>query len=119
MSDDDIKQITREQAEACLAAVKKQFASTIGAGYPEPKLCEPGDLAESWTIVWEEGPFEWTYRAFQGGFDEEIYTLARDAGATEEQATKTATDDGVPTPAGVWTEAKNHWCLCLHPRDAS
>lgn len=112
---DTPKPITRKQAEAALAAVKEQFKNYIAAGYREPELREPGTESSHWAIAWDEGPFEWTYRAFEGGVDEELYYLAKDAGADKERARSIATDAGITAPKGVFPEPINSWCLGLYP----
>lgn len=119
------QQLTKKKAEACLAAVKAQFKEYLGDGADEPKLYEPGFHADSWTIAWEGGPFEWTYLAFKGGFDDEMYRLAMDAmietGTLDEagraKAREMATKQEHPRPAGVFTEPLNHWALCLYRED--
>lgn len=110
--------ITRQQAEQALALVRKQFAAECQGLEAEslPRLFEPGFHADSWVITWE-GTFEFGYRAFRGGLDEEVYNLATEAGATHEQAEKLATMEKVEPPAGVWTEPLNSWSVALLPVD--
>lgn len=109
------QQVTRTQAEAALAAIRTQFASSLSDDGQQPQLFEPGFQCSGWAIGWEEGPHEWTYAAFHGGFDDEMYGLAVEAGADREQARRLATIAGVPVPAGVFAEPVNHWCLGLYP----
>jgi hypothetical protein len=108
--------ISETLADAALAALCEQFKGVIEAGY-EPKLFAPGDgpAGEYHVIVWEEGPYEWTYTAFVGGLDQEVYVLAKDAGATDEQARATATRKEVSAPEGVHVEAINHYSIGLYP----
>jgi hypothetical protein len=84
------KTITREQAEAALAAVKAQFAAYIeplvinGHDYgptvdSQPVLVEDYEGSGHWAISWEEGPDDWAYRASVGGTSEEERTLAGQA----------------------------------------
>lgn len=108
-------QLSKDQAEQALAAIKQQFGYQVDAGYPGPVLQEPGFQCDGYAIAWEEGPYQWTYHAFHGGHDEEVYTLAVDAGMTAERAKQVATIAGVPHPEGVHAEAVNHWCLGLYP----
>lgn len=82
--------ITREQAEQALASIRQQFKVYIDAGEPEPVLVEnwkpfvyrDGSMVDTDTypfaIVWDEGPFEWAYRARGGGIDEEVTLLGRE-----------------------------------------
>jgi hypothetical protein len=107
--------LTRSRAEKALAAIRAQFATDVEGSGTEPTLYEPGYHTEGWSIGWEEGPHEWTYRAFGGGFDDELYGLALEAGVDDERAQRMATDDGYPCPAGVFAEPVNHWCLALYP----
>src|SRR4051812_7159622 len=61
------KQVTRRQAEAAARAVAKAYGAEPDYG---PKVWDDdGRLV----ILWEEGPFEWTYSASMGGFDEEMF----------------------------------------------
>lgn len=63
--------ISRTLAEKALKAIEQQFASAIQAGYG-PKLIEGWTESGHWAICWDEGPYEWTYSAPQGGLDEEM-----------------------------------------------
>ncbi len=107
--------ITRKQAEAALASVREQFAAYLGDGADQPSLKDPGEECHAYAIAWEGGPYEWTYIAFDGGFDDEMYLAARDAGATDEQARNAASKPAVKPPAGVFPDPVNHWCLGLYP----
>jgi len=117
--------LSKTKAEQCLAAVRVQFAAYLGDGAPEPRLFEPGFHSDGWTIGWEEGPHEWSLRAFVGGFDDETYGLAVDAGLeaglAPEQALANARTVAQlpehPRPVGVFTEPLNHWALCLYRED--
>ena len=110
-------QITKAQAQAALAAVRTQFAAYFADGdIPGPKLYPPGFHDRSWTIAWEEGPYEWALLAFHGGFDEEIYALVLPE-AGPEAARRMATKPGVAHPDGVDSEPVNSWCLALYPTD--
>ncbi len=108
------RKITKRQAEQALAAIKEQFKAYLGSGADEPTLYEPGFHTDAWSIAWEGGPFQWTYIAFVGGFDEEVFSMAEpDVG--EQRARQLATTAAVAAPAGVYGEAVNHWCLALYP----
>lgn len=113
------RQITRRRAEQALAAVKTQFKAYIDAGYDEPKLCEPGYHARSWTIAWDGGPEEWSTLAFNpGAVDPEMYSEARFAGINEEAARRLAkVPDEDKCPAGVFAEPINYCILGLYPED--
>lgn len=105
------KQVTKRQAEAVRKAVAKMFAAEEGYG---PKLRDRRDYdgQPGWQIYWEEGPFEWTYRFPDGGFDEELYSLAEEFGT--ENARRIANRPAVTLPAGVYVEAINHWSIALY-----
>ena len=116
--------LTREQAEASLAAIVAQFrtyvepmtfpavgdspALTLGPTCPLPTLLENFD-GTPWVVVWEEGPDEWAYRATGGGTSEEDRVLAAEFGAT--------LPDESPTtfPDGVWAEPVFSFALGLYP----
>jgi hypothetical protein len=122
------RQLTRAKAEQVLRAVEKQFAGQFdpaaGAG-DRPTLYEPGFHADCWTIAWE-GNYEWSMRAFVGGWNEELAALADQAAAEnglagEERRAfvrKTATEKAHAKPAGVFTEPINSWCLGLYREEA-
>ncbi|RLE16365.1 MAG: hypothetical protein DRJ50_15140, partial [Actinobacteria bacterium] len=66
-------QVTKAQAEKCLAAVKDRYKAWLGDGADEPVLRmkfdwfgDPGPA-----IVWEGGPYEWTMLVY-GGIEEEF-----------------------------------------------
>lgn len=132
--------VTTEQAEAVLAAVRKQFRTycathaEIAEIYADdPELVdvltrgnEPTQpvLREGWqfthridaapfTILWEDGPDGWAYNAIHGGLDEEMTALVADA-AAEFGATTTppAMMIAAADPiAGVETEPITGWAL--------
>lgn len=114
--------ITREQAEQALAAVKEQFKVYIDAGESEPVLVEnwepfvyqDGKVVDTETypfaIVWEDGPFEWAYRAKGGGVDEELTRLGRDFEEGYTARTPAATD----WPKGVDGGPYFSYVLTLH-----
>jgi hypothetical protein len=75
--------LPRHIAEACLEQIKIQFKAEIEAGYGDPVLVEDwtdpdADGDQHWAICWD-GPFEWTYRAQQGGRDWDLTLELRDA----------------------------------------
>lgn len=103
-----MNKITRAQAVASLESVKKQFNAYIQAGYAPPVLMEDFD-GKDFVLVWEEGPYEWTYLCPQGGHDEE---LSAEAGMAM------SWDPAPDWPEGVWAEPVNHYSLALYPEDA-
>lgn len=93
--------VTREDAEAVLQAIVKQFHAEA---YDDlgPKLLMEWDWPTGGptpTIVWEEGPYEWTMLAVHGGVDQEYG----------------GTVPAVEIPATVFVEPYSGWALCLYP----
>lgn len=115
--------VTREQAEAVLAAVQAKYAPDLNGENAEygPKLIEDWDWLSSptkWAIIWEEGPFEWAYRFGMGGLNEEMYNaLLESSGNTVEGRAK-AYEMAMEKPAddipGVWTEAITAWAISVN-----
>ena len=64
--------ITKRQAEATLARVKKQFSVWLSDGQDEPLLVKGWDSPNVWSILWDGGPFEWTMFFPHGGIEEEF-----------------------------------------------
>lgn len=114
------KRVTKAEATKTLNAVKRMFKAYID-GNNGPTLIKDWEWGWTtinrydWAIVWEEGPFEWTYRFPGGGFDEEMFHLAREFG--DDHARRLATRPGVELPEGVWTEAITSWATAIHPKD--
>lgn len=111
--------VTEKQAQRVLAAVREQCAGWIDPEQPDtgPKLVMDFDwmgTGSSPAIVWEEGPFEWTYRFPEGGIDEELTGLAREFTPDAIVKTKDVSDK---IPSGVWTEACTAWALSIYPCD--
>lgn len=103
-----MKKLTKAKATAALRAICKQFAvdeAEIGAGRG-PQLVQDYEPMHGGTvdyaIVWEEGPYEWTYGAFWPHIDTET-GLRR---------------EGVVKPAGVYSEAINTYALGLYHDDS-
>lgn len=127
--------VTRQDAEAVLAAIKHQFrtylepldlpaeggspAMHLDPCCPEPTLVEWDDNAP-WAIVWEDGPDEWAYRVTEGGTSEEQRVLAADA-AREFGADPTAVVaslrgvEPATIPASVYVEPVTSFILALYP----
>lgn len=73
------KSITRKDAEKVVAAIKAQRSAWVEEGYG-PHLLEDFD-DQPFVIVWEEGPYQWTYDFPFGGVDEEFGTTIKDVSA--------------------------------------
>jgi hypothetical protein len=117
-------QITREQAEECLARLRQQFARDLSpGGTGGPQLYPPGHEGDFWALSWEEGPEGWTTRAFQSSIDEEVYgQKVRELVAegvpyaqADEEAERAATVPGAKAPDGVFIEPATHFALGLYP----
>jgi len=117
-----IRTITQEQADAALAAVKAQYRHYLEAGYDGPQLLPPGhqfNPALGWMVMWEDGPYEWAYRAGVGGVDEELLTLAADEPALGKAVAVELATEPEPTgyPAGVFVEAWFSYAVWLSPAE--
>lgn len=75
---------TKDQAEAVVARIAEVFGADPKYG---PELLEDWD-GHRWVVMWEKGPFEWTYGA----------------------------SSKVDVP-GVWVEAINHYSVAIHRVD--
>lgn len=104
--------VTRAQAEQALAAIIEQF----GVGYdslPElvenwrPFIWRDGKEVPTGTyryaIVWEDGPYEWAYRAKDGGHDEELTLEARSVAGGEKMTVSTPAANGWPKAVALET----------------
>jgi hypothetical protein len=104
--------ITREQAEAALAAVREQFKSyLLDEAVAGPYLIEgweaPSSRSVAWVIGWDDyAPFEWAYSAQDGGLDEELSSLMETAVHTPPAAS---------WPQGVRSEPYTSYVLALYP----
>jgi hypothetical protein len=112
--------VTKREAERVLAAVKRAFPAYLDKGGKYgPKLVKDWDWGWTtshvyeWAIIWEEGPYEWTYNFPEGGVDEELtaelHTIVPDA--------KPITTKAVELPDGVWTEPITSWAIAIYPKD--
>lgn len=114
------KRVTKREAEKVLAAVKRAFPAWIGGkGSTPPTLVKNWEWGWNysrtydWAIIWEEGPYEWTYRFPEGGVDEELTyelrTIVPDAAPL--------TTNAATLPDGVWTEPITGWAIAIYPKD--
>lgn len=126
---------TREQAEAVLKLVEAKYASWLTTwptvnGHidfdtlvPVPDTDRP-HIVEHWgdddatVIVWENNaPDSWALAPLdEASVDEELLTLAKDAGASKNLATGIATVKGAPgrMPANVYTDAYFSFVLAIY-----
>jgi hypothetical protein len=105
--------ITREQAEAALAAVRDRYKNYDDAH--EITLIENWEDQVAWLICWEDGPFEWAYRAAMGGVNEEVSTtLVDEFGADAASAVRVSTEQAIRFPSGVWVEPYHSYSLGLY-----
>jgi len=85
----DHKHVTEAQATACREIAQAYIDRTYGSGW-DVAVYPPGHEGDFWVLSLELGEHYWPYEI---GDD----------------------DDTVVWPAGVWTEAKNHFALALYP----
>lgn len=96
---------TKAQATKVLNALRRQCAAWIDEGDTGPELKRDWDWTGSgdparWSIVWEEGPFQWSYLFPFGGRDEEFgFKLA---------------DVSDAVPEGFFVEAITSWAVALY-----
>lgn len=107
--------VTKVQAEKIRAWVEKTFEYATGEGKYVPTLFQYETGV--WSIVWEEGPYEWAINIGSQGIDEELYYLARDAGASPEKATEIATvkADAMPYGDTLFLEPHNGYSAGIYP----
>lgn len=105
--------VKKRDADKVLAAIRRQFAGWIEPGQPEqgPKLVKDFDWygGAPYAIVWEEGPYEWTFTAGEGGIDEEMTSLAREFDPKAVVKTK-----AVKFPDTVFVEPVTGWALGIY-----
>jgi|APSaa5957512535_1039671.scaffolds.fasta_scaffold24847_5 hypothetical protein len=99
---------TKAEAQKVLTQVIRQRKAYVDAGYAKPRLTKERIFdwqAENpdWTIVWEEGPYEWAVQFPDGGKD---WDLA-DCGDFRIEDVRDA------LPEGIWTEAHTTWALAV------
>ena len=86
------KSVTKAQGQKVLKAVLKAFPAYIDT---PPTLSEDGQ-----EVVWEEGPFQWTYSFPYGGRDEEFGGTIKDVSDL--------------LPAEVEAQANTHYSVSLY-----
>ena len=97
--------VTKRDADRVVNAIRKKFHSYIVAGYHGPQLFENWD-GKRFVIMWEEGPFEWTYQPINHEtIDDEMSSLA---GCTVKVP-------AVKLPDNVLVEPINHYSVALYP----
>ncbi len=113
--------ITRELAEATLAAVREQFADYLEGIDPndqkrQPWLYEPGFHCNGWAIAWEGvGPRDWADYACRDTVDTRAMNAHIQAGVPVEDAIERATVTKRSAPAGVHVEPVLGCILGLYP----
>jgi hypothetical protein len=113
--------VTREQAEAVLAAIESQFSSYLMNDSVPSEMNRPisdedrPQIVEDYmdvdfAIVWESGsPYEWAFRAGEGGLDEELSSLAEDFGGALVYTSR------VEMPTDVHCEPIESFSLGIYP----
>lgn len=126
---------TREQAEAVLALVEKKYANWLVTwpvvdghidfdqlvpvpGSDRPQIFMNWGDDNATVIAWENNaPDSWALHPLtEASLDEELVTLAKDAGASRKLATGIATVEGAPgtLPKGVYTDAYFSFVLAIY-----
>lgn len=97
---------TKAEATKVLSAVRRAFKPWLD-GNDGPKLIENwdwlgagADYTTRWSIVWEEGPFEWAYLFPFGGIDSEFGFRVKDVSEA--------------IPDGFYSEAITSWAIGLY-----
>lgn len=90
--------VSKSKAEKVLAALLDQCKPWVQEGY-EPKLVQDFDDRE-WTILWEEGPYEWPYLFPHGGVEEEFGFKVADVSGQ--------------IPEGIFAEPVNHYSVGIY-----
>lgn len=95
---------TREHAENVLAALIKQLPFVTDDAYG-PKIVQNWEWLQysdpaPFSIIWEEGPYEWAYLFPNGGRDEEFGSTRRDVSDL--------------IPSGVFVEPITSWAIGIY-----
>ena len=97
--------ITKRQAEGVLAAVKRQCAAWLDDNGNGPALMRDWDWTgyggARWSVVWEEGPYDWAYLFPFGGIEEEFGFRVKDVSSA--------------IPVGFYAEAITSWAIGIYP----
>lgn len=98
------KTITLKDAEKVLAVLLAQHPGAKEIGFDQPMIIEDwswtGDPAP-FAILWEGGPFEWTYLFPHGGIDAEFGTKTKDVSSK--------------IPAHIYVEPITSWAIGIYP----
>jgi hypothetical protein len=111
-------QISTQQAEQALTAVRAHFDPWIFDGEEGPHLIAPDTEHPYWTIQWASttAPYDWAHLAQYGGIDEALYEQLRlDLKNDRETALRMSTIHELPDIPGVSVEACAGHILGLHP----
>ena len=104
--------ITRKTAEKALAVVERHYAQWFKDGWAKPTLIDRGTY---WEIVWEEGPYEWAFRATAGGVNEEfLYNVYPEFVTDFDKAVANATTKPIKFPAAVYVEPVTSFSLGIY-----
>lgn len=99
------KKVTKGNAEKVLAGVKKLFKAYTDGGNDGPVLVKDWDWVGGppvpWAIIWEGGPYEWSYLVPNGGIDQEFGLKF----------------GPIDVPDGVYIEHETSWAIGIYPTD--
>ncbi len=103
MTDIATRHPTKAQATKVLNAVKRQHRAYL-TDRCQPKLMRDWDFlgygSTRWSIVWEEGPYDWAYLFPYGGIEPEFGFRLADVSAA--------------IPEGFYAEAITSWAIGLY-----
>ena len=90
--------LSMEVTSQALAGVRDRFSAWITTFEDGPKLAPNTNGGPGYSIVWEGGPYEWTYLASMGGRDDFGHEV-----------------EPCEVPAGFYLEPVNGWSLNVYP----
>jgi hypothetical protein len=92
--------VSKSDARAVVDAIVEQWGGFVDGSAP-PTLVQNLDPDAEWTVVWEEGPFQWSYYFPYGGVEQEFGTEVEDVFAL--------------LPDSVFVETLNHYAVNIYP----
>lgn len=111
------QRVSKRQAESATRAIGKAFGASERNGPTLVKDYEGLYGVYNYAILWEGGPFEWTY-LLQGGFDEELFSMIYpEFEPDRDKARKRCERKPVKFPKDVFAEAINHYSIALYSRE--
>lgn len=112
--------VTKRDAERVLAAVKRQCRAYCVDEHGKPSGSQPeilkdwdwtGHGAAKYSIVWEEGPYNWAVNFPYGGIDDEMTSLMQEFRPGAVSRTNDVSDR---IPQHVFCEAITGWAVGIY-----